>query len=178
VDAINRSLTGKVVRYTRDVNSETRTMATEVDVGNKDLSIAPGMYANTMLRLAHVENAATIPIEAIVLHGRQQVVYFLDESNHVHIRPVQVGIEGSKLAEVKSGLDPGERVILGGQEKYQEGEMVSPAVAQTAASETEQETGGTIDLKADDQDDGQSGPARLNSPTASQPAKPSNGGSR
>lgn len=187
VDAINRSFTGKVVRFTRDVNFETRTMETEVDVDNKDLSIAPGMYANTMLRLAHVENAVTIPLEAIVLRGRQQVVYVLDDSNHVHIREVQQGIEGSKLAQLKSGLQPGERVILGGQDKYQEGELVSPAVAETPASETQQETGGTIDLKAD-QPDGQSAnsssqPTTTAAPTENpavgkQKATPSNGGAR
>jgi RND family efflux transporter MFP subunit len=177
VDAINRSLMGKVVRFTRDVNFETRTMETEVDVDNKDLSIAPGMYANTMLRLAHVEQVVTIPIEAVVLHDRQQVVYALDDSNHVHVRTVQVGIEGSRLAEIKSGLQPGERVILGGQEKYQEGEVVSPAVAQTPPSETQQETGGTIDLKAD-QPDGRSDSEPPAPPPAAQPAKPSNGGAR
>ena len=42
VDAINRSFTGKIVRFTRDVNFETRTMETEVDVENKDLSICSG----------------------------------------------------------------------------------------------------------------------------------------
>ena len=52
VDAINRSFTGKMVRFTRDVNFETRTMETEIDVENKNLSIAPGMYANTLLQLA------------------------------------------------------------------------------------------------------------------------------
>ena len=31
--------TGKIVRFTRDVNFETRTMETEIDVENKDLSI-------------------------------------------------------------------------------------------------------------------------------------------
>ena len=149
VDAINRSLTGKVVRFTRDVNFETRTMETEVDVENKDLSIAPGMYANTMLRLAHVDNVVTIPVEALVIKGRDHVVYVLDNSSHVRIRTVQVGIQGSKLAEIKSGLQPGERAILGGQERYLEGEAVSPSIADTPASETEQETGGTIDLKAD-----------------------------
>ena len=34
VDALDRSITGKVVRFTRDVNFETRTMETEVDVEN------------------------------------------------------------------------------------------------------------------------------------------------
>lgn len=150
VDAIGRSFTGKIVRFTRDVNFETRTMETEVDVENKDLSISPGMYANTMLRLAHTESVVTIPLEALVLKGRQQIVYVLGENNHVHLRPVQVGIEGSKLAEIKSGLNPGERVIVGGQEKYQEGEEINPVVAQEPASETVQQSGGMIDMKGEE----------------------------
>jgi RND family efflux transporter MFP subunit len=149
VDAIGRSFTGKIVRFTRDVNFDTRTMETEVDVDNKDLSIAPGMYANTMLQLAAVKGAVTIPVEALVLNAqRQQTVYTLDSSNHVHVRNVSVGLEGSKLAEIASGLSPGDRVILGGQEKYADNEEVNPMVASTPASETVQETGGTIDLKA------------------------------
>ena len=52
VDAIGRSFTGKIARFTRDVNFETRTMETELDVENKDLSISPGMYANTQMQLS------------------------------------------------------------------------------------------------------------------------------
>ena len=150
VDAIGRSFIGKIVRFTRDVNFETRTMETEVDVENRDLSIAPGMYANTMLRLAHVQNVVTIPIEALVLSGSQRVVYVVDDANHVHVQPVQVGIEGSKLAEIKSGLNAGDRVIVGGQDKYQENEEISPELESTQASETVQETGGMIDLKGEE----------------------------
>ena len=150
VDAIGRSFTGKIVRFTRDVNFETRTMETEVDVENRNLAISPGMYANTMLRMGHSEGVVTIPIEAIVLNGRRQEVYVVDESNHVHVRPVQVGIEGSKLAEIKSGLNAGDRVIVGGQDKYQENEEVSLEIEATQASETYQETGGMIDLRGGD----------------------------
>ncbi len=176
VDAINRSLTGKIVRFTRDVNFETRSMETEVDVDNKDLSLTAGMYANTMLRLAHVQNVVTIPLEALVLQGRQQVVYVLDGTNHVHVRPVQVGIEGSKLAEIKSGLNAGDRVIIGGQDRYQEGEAVEPQVADQPASETQQETGGMIDLKGEDEPDPQGG-ARKN-PATPPAARPAGGGAR
>jgi RND family efflux transporter MFP subunit len=180
IDAVNRSLVGKVVRFTRDVNFDTRTMETEVDVDNKDLSIAPGMYANTMLRLAHVENAVTVPVETLVIKGNDQVVYALGDNNHVHIRRVQVGIEGSKLAQITSGLQPGERVILGGQEKYQEGEEVNAAIEPEPASETEQETGGTIDLKADKQDSNEAAPnAPTENPNARKaPGKSSSGGTR
>lgn len=179
VDAINRSLTGKIVRFTRNVNFETRTMETEVDVDNKDLSIAPGMYANTMLRLAHAENVVTIPVEALLLHGGQWTVYTLDSANHVNIRSVQVGIQGSHLAEIRSGLAPGDRVIVGGQDKYQQDEAVSPLVENTPASETQQMTGGMIDLGAEAEADASAQPQSaaersagrkgIQSPSATQP---------
>jgi len=148
VDAIGRSFTGKIVRFTRDVNFETRTMETEVDIENSDLSIAPGMYANTQMRLAHSDGVTTIPVEALVLKGDQESVYVLDADNRVHIRTVVVGLRGSKLAEIKSGIQPGGRVVLGGQENYNDGEQVSPMVVQEPASEVVHESGGVIDIKA------------------------------
>jgi RND family efflux transporter MFP subunit len=154
VDAISRSFDGKIVRFTRNVNFETRTMETEVDVTNKDLSIAPGMYANTALQLGAAHGVVTIPVEALTLNRRQRIVYVLDAGNHVIIRVVQVGTQGSKLAEITSGLSPGDRVILGGQEKYQEGEEVHPLITTEPASETVQESGGMIDMKAEESDGG------------------------
>jgi RND family efflux transporter MFP subunit len=154
VDAIGRSFTGKIVRFTREVNFETRTMETEVDVENRDLSIAPGMYANTLLQLGHVTNVVTIPVEALVLNGQQETIYVLDDSNRIHIRNVAVGLQGSKLAEISSGLNPGDRVVVGGQDKYQEGEEVSPLLTASPASETVQESGGMIDMKAETSDGG------------------------
>jgi RND family efflux transporter MFP subunit len=154
VDAIGRSFTGKIVRFTRDVNFETRTMETEVDVENKDLSIAPGMYANTLLQLGHVTGVVTIPVEALVLNGQQETVYVLDDGNRIHIRNVAVGLQGSKLAEISSGLNPGDRVVIGGQDKYQENEEVNALLTAEPASETAQETGGMIDMKAETSDGG------------------------
>jgi RND family efflux transporter MFP subunit len=150
VDAIGRSFTGKIVRFTRDVNFETRTMETEIDVENQDLSISPGMYANTQMQLARASNVITIPVEALVLKENREEVYSLDASNRVHIRNVEVGLRGSKLAEIKGGLQPGDRVILGGQENYTEGEEVSPILTQAPASEVVREPGGVIDMKAEE----------------------------
>ena len=150
VDALGRSFTGKIVRFTRNVNFETRTMETEVDVPNKDLSIDPGMYANTQLQLGRVDHALTIPVEALVLQGNRQTVYVVDRENHVHPRTVQVGLEGSKLAEIKSGLAEGDHVILGGQEKYQEGELVHPSVAVTPASDVSSAANSIIDMHDDE----------------------------
>jgi RND family efflux transporter MFP subunit len=154
VDAIGRSFTGKIVRFTRDVNFETRTMETEIDVENQDLSISPGMYANTEMQLGHAEKVVTIPVEALVLKGNQETVYLLDGGNHIRVRNVEVGLRGSRLAEIKSGLEPGDRVILGAQDKYSDGEQVSPILAPEPASDVMREAGGVIDMKAEEENSG------------------------
>jgi RND family efflux transporter MFP subunit len=154
VDAIGRSFTGKIVRFTRDVNFETRTMETEIDVDNQDLSISPGMYANTQMQLAHVENVVTVPVEALVRSGNQDTVYLLDAGNRIRLRPVRVGLRGSKLVEIAGGLEPGDRVVLGGQENYAEGQHVSPILTQEPASDVMHESGGVIDMKAEEENNG------------------------
>jgi RND family efflux transporter MFP subunit len=146
VDALSRSFEGKVARFTRQLNFETRTMETEVDVDNKNLAIDSGMYANAQMRLAHADQVLTIPVGALVLKNDGDEVYVLDSGNHVHIRDVDVGLQGNQLAEIKSGLAPGDRVILAAQGKYAEDEAVTPVVAKTPASETAPQAGGMIDM--------------------------------
>lgn len=130
VDAVNRTFTGKVVRFTRDVSTDTRTMETEVDVPNQDLTLTPGMYANATLQLVHHENVLTIPVTAVVQNGNQTNVLVVDAQNRVESRPVQLGIQSPSRAEVLSGLQEGDRVIIGGQSNYQQGEKVRPQLAQ------------------------------------------------
>jgi hypothetical protein len=64
----------------------------------------------------------------------------------VHERAVQVGLEGSKLAEIKSGLNQGEHVIVGGQEKYQEDESVHPIFTPTPSIDLTRAPNSMIDL--------------------------------
>ena len=149
-------LTGKIVRFTRDVNFETRTMETEVDVENKDLSIAPGMYANTMLRLAHVENVVTIPVEALVLNGQQQVVYVLDDSeprSYSHRHRWASKDRNSLRSRAASSRRSRHHRRPGQVSGRRRGQPASSI--QQAASETLQETGGMIDLKGEEQTRGQ-----------------------
>ena len=67
VDALHRSFVGKVVRYTRSVSLDTRTMETEIDVPNANLSIDPGMYANVVLQLVRKDNVLMLPDGAVVV---------------------------------------------------------------------------------------------------------------
>lgn len=142
VDAVHRSFTGKVVRFTRDISLATRTMETEVDVPNKDLSLTPGMYANVSLQLEHRNSVLTIPVQAAMQNGNQATVMVLDSDNRVQVRPVTLGIQGPNLVEVKSGLQEGDKVIVGGQSKYQANEQVKPVLESISTNDVSQEQGG------------------------------------
>lgn len=142
VDAVNRSLTGKIVRFTRNVSLATRTMETEIDVPNKDLSLTPGMYANTSLELERRDGVLTIPVQAVIRNGDRASVLIVDLHNHVQSRDIELGLQGSTLVEVKSGLAEGERVITGGQSNYQVGEGVKPALEHLPTADVSEEQSG------------------------------------
>jgi multidrug efflux pump subunit AcrA (membrane-fusion protein) len=151
IDALNRSISGKIVRFTRNLSLDTRTMETEVDVPNQDLSITPGMYANTYLQLQHQENILTVPLLAVQRNGTDRAtVLVLDAHNRVQSRQVELGVQGSILAQVISGVRQGERVVLGDQNKYHPGELVTPVPQQQPANDIMRQEGGMTDPQTED----------------------------
>jgi RND family efflux transporter MFP subunit len=130
VQATGQQFPGTVVRFTRDVSNATRTMMTEVDVNNPTLTLTPGMYADVTFNLEQKNNALIIPASAII-QGDQPSVMLVDASNRVQKRPVVLGISGSNSQEVTSGLQPGDRVIIGGVSALQPGQQVTPHAAKS-----------------------------------------------
>jgi RND family efflux transporter MFP subunit len=145
VDALGQDFSGKIVRFTRNLDLNTRTMETEVDVPNPTLAITPGMYANAYMRLANRENVLTIPIVAVQRTGNTGTVLVLNANNQVEQRSVQLGIRGSTLVEVTNGLQAGDHVVLGDASNYHNGEQVNPQIQQEPANDVMHEEGGVTD---------------------------------
>jgi hypothetical protein len=66
----------------------------------------------------------------------------------VHVRPVELGIQGSVLAEVKSGLKQGDRVALGTAARFKDGEQITPHMEPQPASDIMRNEGGMTDPQA------------------------------
>jgi RND family efflux transporter MFP subunit len=140
VNATGRSFTGTIVRFTRSLDTNTRTMLTEVDVPNPDLVLSPGMYAEATIQLDQKSDALILPAQAVVQSGDQIYVLVVNAANQIEKRSVTLGIQTANQDEIASGLREGERVIASGQTNYQAGETVSPHAAfiPTAAQEVGQ----------------------------------------
>jgi RND family efflux transporter MFP subunit len=128
VPALNRSLTGKLTRFSDRVQASTRTMTAEVDIKNTNRDLIPGMYAQVQLTLADFPNAVAVPVGAIDGEGNAGKVYLVDAAGIVHLRSVRIGIQSPQFVQTLSGLDPGDAVILGSHSGLQDGERVQPHV--------------------------------------------------
>ena len=126
VPSLDRSFPGRVSRFSVDVELDTRTMHTEVDVPNPSGILMPGMYAETTLILERRENAIAVPPEAVITDGDRTSVWVVDPSGKVQMRGVSVGIETPEAVEVVSGVKEGEAVAVGDRSGLKNGESVRP----------------------------------------------------
>jgi RND family efflux transporter MFP subunit len=132
VGAMNRDFEGKVVRFSRQLDESTRTMITEIDVPNGNLTLVPGMYADVKIRLQHRQNVLCVPIVAIMRGEGKPWVLAVDAANRLKKREIAVGVEDARRAEVLSGLREGEFVVAANQAEFKPGQLVKPKQAALA----------------------------------------------
>ena len=129
-----KPFSGKITRSSRKVNLDTRTMATEIEVANPDLTLVPGMYVNLALPVERRERALSIPIQAVP-PGQTSNVYVINRQNEIEERPVTLGLETPNRFEVVSGLKEGELVLMGSRSQFSAGEKVVPKVIEAPSSD-------------------------------------------
>ena len=126
VPSLNRTFPGKVARFSVDVREDTRTMHTEVDVSNPQRILMPGLYAEAKLNLEQQHDVPAIPIQALNHESEKTTVFVVDGNGVLEDRVVQVGLETASDAEVVSGLNPGELVVVSDRSGLRPGERVRP----------------------------------------------------
>jgi len=127
VGTLNKTFRGNVVRTSGQIDAETRTMHTEVQVPNANYELVPGMYASVELALHTAENALTVPIQSVAAseEGRGTVLV-VNSGNRIETRQVTIGLQTPDRVEILSGLREGERVVFGEQGRFRSNELVKP----------------------------------------------------
>jgi RND family efflux transporter MFP subunit len=138
VPNLNRSFPGKVARFAVDVKEDTRTMHTEVDVPNPNHQLIPGMYAEATLMLEQRAHALAVPLQAVNHEEEKTTVFVVNPANKIEDRQVTLGIQTDKDAEVLSGLEAGELVIVSDHAGLRPGEEVHPQMIQLMQYQTKQ----------------------------------------
>ncbi|MGI4981439.1 MAG: efflux RND transporter periplasmic adaptor subunit [Janthinobacterium lividum] len=134
--SLHRTLQGKVSRTADSIQMATRTMNTEVDVPNPDGSLVPGMYAEVHLHLANLPAALSVPLDALDGLGASVQQAYTVRDGVVHQVVVKVGLQTANRVEILSGLNSGDKVIVGRHTGLSDGQKVDaqPAAYEPAAS--------------------------------------------
>ena len=126
VPSLNKAFPGKVVRFSADVSAETRTMHTEVEVRNPGHELMPGLYAEATITLEQKNRALVVPIQALSMNAEAASVLVVDMNNRLQSRQVTIGLQGANDAEVLTGLNEGDRVVVSDRSGLNPGEAVRP----------------------------------------------------
>lgn len=140
VGALNRTFEGRVARFADALDSQTRTMPTEIDVDNRDGTLVYGMYAEAKIILQQQNNVLTIPIQALERNRAGGTVLVVDAQGRVEERQVKLGAESSERVQILAGLAENDQVVIGNRGEFRAGEKVQPK----PFDENARESGGTL----------------------------------
>jgi len=106
---------------------------------NTEESLWPGQFVDVTVKLAEEANSIVIPSTAIS-EGQKGSQVFVVEGDKAVLRPVEVERSVGSFSVIKSGLQPGERVITRGQLRVSAGGKVAVKDPAVADAESTKET--------------------------------------
>jgi RND family efflux transporter MFP subunit len=108
-----KTFTAKVVRVYPELDRRMRTRTVELTLTDP-ANLAPGMFARVRLVLESVQDAVTIPKQAVLLTPAGGQVAYVVADGKAAMRKVKTGIEQAGRVQVLGGVDLGERVVISG----------------------------------------------------------------
>jgi RND family efflux transporter MFP subunit len=102
------------------------TIHARATVPNHDLFLAPGQFARLNVTVAPPAQAALLPDSVVVLDQSQHLVMTVAADGTVTPKIVQTGELRGGLRVIKSGLEPGDRVVVDGLVRAIPGTKVAP----------------------------------------------------
>lgn len=115
--------TGKLLTIDNEIDPTTGTVRLKAVFENRDLSLWPNQFVNTRLMLSVRKNAIVVPLAA-VQRGTQGSYVYTVKSGRANMQSVKVDITQGNVALIASGVDPGDQVVVDGQERLQSGTPV------------------------------------------------------
>jgi membrane fusion protein (multidrug efflux system) len=125
VDAIpSRTFSGTIAAMDPRLDESTRTALVRARVPNPRGELLPGMFARVAVVIGERPNAILIPEQAVVPIGNDAFVYRVVDGKAAMVKVV-IGQRGAGEAEILSGLNPDDLVVIGGQMKLRDGAAVN-----------------------------------------------------
>jgi membrane fusion protein, multidrug efflux system len=138
-NAPDKPITGTLTFIDNQVDAATGTIPLKATFANDDIRLWPGQFVNVNLTLSIQAHAIVVPSPAIQIGQNGPYVFVIKDDSTVELRLVRIDRTVGDKTVVASGLNAGERVVVDGQLRLNNGTRVTiarPEGAQPKATST------------------------------------------
>ncbi len=111
----------------RNVNSSTGAILLQASFPNPKRLIRPGQYAKVRIKEIEGDKIA-IPQRCVKELQGENSVYVVNDSNKIEYRKISIDYESGDYYVIKSGIKPGERIVIDALQKVRTGMVINPVV--------------------------------------------------
>jgi len=115
-----KKMTASISRKSGNVDIQYRAERVEMDVPNNDGTLAPGMYADVILKTKGNPLAFIVPKSAVVTSTERKYVVAVRDGKTVRV-DVSTGIENNNKVEIMGDLKTTDKVIAAANDEIEEG---------------------------------------------------------
>lgn len=118
-----RTFSGTLARVSHALDKGTRTMAVELDVANRDGSLAPGMYPSVQWPIRRFRPALFVPKTSVVT-TTERIFVVRNQNGRAEWVDVRKGAAEGDLIEVLGDLKAGDMILRRASDEIREGSVI------------------------------------------------------
>ena len=114
VGSSDQPMTAKIqfIAPIASVKNNIKGFSVEALVMNAMAGLRPGMTVNMKIPVAKAEDVVSVPVSAVFEDDDASRIVYVRQEEGPEKRKVEVGLTNLFYAEIKSGLEPGEEILL------------------------------------------------------------------
>ncbi|HEX6136861.1 MAG TPA: efflux RND transporter periplasmic adaptor subunit [Casimicrobiaceae bacterium] len=109
------SFKGSVSAILPEVNPATRTLKARIELANPGGRLVPGMFVTVAFAQGAGREVLLVPTESVIQTGKRSVVVVTEGDGRFTPIDVEIGLDADGRTEIRSGLQPGQKVVVSGQ---------------------------------------------------------------
>jgi multidrug efflux system membrane fusion protein len=115
---------GKLAVIDNQIDTTTGTIKLKATFPNEDLMLWPGQFVNARLLVTVRTNGLVVPASVVQQGPEGAFAFIINEDQTVKMQPIKVASIDNGVALIDEGLQAGERVVMDGQYKLQNGSKI------------------------------------------------------
>jgi multidrug efflux system membrane fusion protein len=123
-DDTNKIAAGKLLTVDNQIDTTTGTYKLKAVFGNENNILFPNQFVNIHLLVDTKRNVTIVPAPAIQRGPQGTYVYLAQPDQTVKIQQVTLALSAGNSVGISEGLQPGDTVVVDGQDKLQDGSKI------------------------------------------------------